>query len=674
MRQSLDRRLTLSVLVTTLIVLSLAFSGLAWLDYQRAKDSIVARVDTLATVTAVNAGVALDQQSSAHARQILDALSREPRVIAAVISDYYGEEFFRYVAPQAQFRGEVSTEVGQTFQARHLDLVRPIESKGETVGTILIRWDTGELHGRFLQFGFLVGGVIFALVLVGIPYSQWVRRTVTRPLNDLVGHSKSIAGGNLSNRVEIVSNDEIGVLARSFNAMTLSLRDLVSQVHHSVTDVTEVARLLESSSHTLASNAQRQDAATSDTTESVDQMGDSIVRVNANVEQLLESMRETSSSIAEMQASISEVAGHMEHLSAAIQTTSAGVKQVASNTNEVVSGASTLTHATNDSLERLGKLAKSVSKVSSNAKASYELSVDASQEAGRGLSAVQETISSMREISSSFHEFEQRISRLAEKSESIDAILRVIRNIVERTTMLSLNASIIAAQAGEHGRAFSVVAEEVNNLARNTQRSTHEIAELIRSVQQETAAAVLAAEEGAAKVEAGVQRSNIAGEVLQVISHKSQYSAERVREILDASSAQALDLESVQQAVNEVNQIGVRFERTARDQQAATSEIAAAIESIRMLGLDVSRSTDEQRRGSALITNAVTDVSGLVSHIAEATQAQTKSNEAIQHALSVFRDVTSETNRSVESINEMVSMLSERAIRLETEIGRFRTE
>jgi len=312
--------------------------------------------------------------------------------------------------------------------------------------------------------------------------------------------------------------------------------------------------------------------------------------------------------------------------------------------------------------------------VKANAQASHELSADTSQEASRGLEAVQQTITAMGEISLSFHEFESRIQRLSEKSDSIDAILKVIRGVVEQTSMLSLNASIIAAQAGEHGKAFSVVAEEVNNLAQSTERSTHEIAELIRAVQEDTAAAVTAAEEGASKVEIGVQRSNVAGEVLQVISEKSRHSADRVRDILEASSAQGDDLSSVEQAMNAVNQIVESFGNSARDQQNATTDIASAIETIRMLGLDVRRSTDEQRHGSVLIMNAVTEVSGLISHISEATKDQTKSADNIQHALEVFREVTSDTNSSVEAINQMVAMLSERAVKLEAEIGRFRTE
>jgi methyl-accepting chemotaxis protein len=290
------------------------------------------------------------------------------------------------------------------------------------------------------------------------------------------------------------------------------------------------------------------------------------------------------------------------------------------------------------------------------------------------MAAVRETIAAMGEISTSFGELQESVSRLASKSHSIDEIIQVISGVAEQTSLLSLNATIIAAQAGEHGKAFSVVADQVRNLADRTHRSTRQIAELIRTVQDDTSAAVAAADQGSAKVEKGVQRSNVAGLVLERIIEKSQISTDRVREIFGATVRQSGDLERADQAMAEVKRIVEHINRSTRDQHQATTEIASAVEKIRSLGQRVRTSTDEQRKGSRLITNAVTGVASMISQIAGATQAQTKSSETIQHALKVFRDVSDETTRRAEAIDAMVSTLAERSAQLEREIGRFKTE
>jgi methyl-accepting chemotaxis protein len=219
-----------------------------------------------------------------------------------------------------------------------------------------------------------------------------------------------------------------------------------------------------------------------------------------------------------------------------------------------------------------------------------------------------------------------------------------------------------------------VVADEVNNLAGRTHRSTQEIAKLVQAVQDDTAAAVAAAEEGAATVEKGVRRSNVAGKVLAKISEKSKDSTQVVYAIFEASQQQSGDLEQVERSMSEVGEIVAQISKSSLDQQSATSEIANAVENIRSLGTGVRNSTDEQRRGSRLITGAVTNVATMIDQIAETTLAQTKSSETIQHALQVFRDVASESTRRADELGTMVETLSERSRRLENTVGRFKTE
>ena len=277
----------------------------------------------------------------------------------------------------------------------------------------------------------------------------------------------------------------------------------------------------------------------------------------------------------------------------------------------------------------------------------------------------------MGAISSSFAQLKERVDRLAEKSQSIDEIVQVIKDVAEQTGLLALNASIIAAQAGEHGRAFSVVADQVSSLADRSHRSAREIAELILAVQGDTAAAVGAVEQGSAVVEHGVRRSRAADEVLNRIIDGTQHSSERVRQIADATERQTGDLKRVDQAVHEVREIVEGIDRSTHHQHASMGEIASSVERIRDLGNAVRLSTEEQRRGSRLITNGSTNLSSMASQMAEAIAAQGRSNQTIEGALRVFHDVAEETTRGVDAINQSVDMLSERAKRLEDAIGSF---
>ncbi len=538
-RHSINRKLTLMVVLTTGASLFLACLAFVAYDVVTVRQQMARNAATLAEVIGINSGVALTFDDQRAATETLHALSAADPVVAAAIYDRHGEVFARYLTAAAHEAGFVHPPVepeGYRFEKRYLELFRPIASNGESLGTIYIRWDTVELTTRIERYLVIVLMLLAAASAMGALISFRLRRQISQPLAALVEGSRAIADGDLSTRVVASSEDDIGVLGRTFNAMAEGLRNLVGQVRRSTRDVSEVATALRENSGRMTSEAQRQQRAIVDTAESLQQVGDSIRDVNEHVEVLAESARSTSASIIEMDASIGEVAAHMDHLGDSIDTTSAAVNQVAVNIDQVVQGVDTLGNATEDTIERLEQLALSVRHVSTTAAESQTLSEDSSQEASHGMAAVNETIVAMGEISSNFGQLEARISRLAEKSQAIDEIIQVIREVAEQTSLLSLNAAIIAAQAGEHGKPFSVVADQVKSLANRTQHSTEEIAELIRAVQAETAGAVSAVELGSAKVQRGVRRSNEAGEVLERIIEKSQKSTARVREISQAAA------------------------------------------------------------------------------------------------------------------------------------------
>jgi methyl-accepting chemotaxis protein len=676
-RHSISRKLTMTVLLTSSASLLMACLVFVIYDVVTLRRAMTQEAGTLARVIGINSAVALTFDDPAAATETLAALSAADPVLEAIIYDQEGRVFSSYTAPGNDAARVVPPSVvteGARFHGPHLEITRTVRFNGKPIGTIFIRRDTRELTTRVERYVAIILTLLVAVAGVAALISVRLQRSIARPLAELARTSEAIAAGDLTAHVRASSDDELGVLARAFNAMALGLRGLVGEVRHSIGDVSEVTDALRESGARMSLEVQRQMAAVADTADSAEQVRRASLDVNANVEQLAASARETSSSIYQMEVSIGEIAGHMDHLNDSIDTTSTAVNQVASNIDEVVGGVETLQNATDESLVRLDQLSDSVRQVKDNAEESHALSEDTSQEASKGMQAVNETIAAMREIASSFRQLEGSVSRLAAQSNSIDEIIQVISEVAEQTSLLSLNASIIAAQAGEHGKPFSVVAGQVKSLASRTHRSTQEIADLIRAIQHDTSAAVAAVEAGSAKVDKGVQRSNVAGEVLAKIIEKSENSTGRVREIADATARQSGDLEGVERAMREVRQIVEAINRSTREQHRATAEIASAIQNIRRLGEDVRRSTDEQREGSGLITNAVNDVANRLNQIAEATQAQTKSGDTIHRALSIFRDVMEETTLRTGAINAMVAKLLERAGQLGQEIDRFKTD
>ena len=184
-------------------------------------------------------------------------------------------------------------------------------------------------------------------------------------------------------------------------------------------------------------------------------------------------------------------------------------------------------------------MASSMSQVSGDANQSAQVARQSLAAAGKGTLAVQDSIKGMNEIREQIQETSKRIKRLGESSQEIGEIVELISDITEQTNVLALNAAIQAASAGDAGRGFSVVAEEVQRLAERSGEATKQIAALVKTIQTDTQGAVSAMEESTHGVVEGAKLSDAAGQALAEIGDVSQNLAELIENISAATRQQA---------------------------------------------------------------------------------------------------------------------------------------
>jgi twitching motility protein PilJ len=161
----------------------------------------------------------------------------------------------------------------------------------------------------------------------------------------------------------------------------------------------------------------------------------------------------------------------------------------------------------------------------------------------------------MQRIRASVQATAKKIKSLGDRSLEISDIVKVINDITEQTNLLALNAAIEAARAGEAGRGFAVVADEVRKLAEHSRTATKDISALIKSIQAETNEAVVVMEEGTREVEVGAKLADQAGKALEAISSVVRQSAELVQEISLASKQQVRGTEGVANAMQIISNI-----------------------------------------------------------------------------------------------------------------------
>ncbi|MFZ3211833.1 MAG: methyl-accepting chemotaxis protein, partial [Terriglobales bacterium] len=243
---------------------------------------------------------------------------------------------------------------------------------------------------------------------------------------------------------------------------------------------------------------------------------------------------------------ISRVASTAEQVASASEEISASATQMAS-------GGDTQKDQVHQVATAMQEMSATVHEVSENCNKAAESAHQASKTAREGGAIVGETLTLMRSIADSVRETAKSVQELGSRSDQIGKIVGVIDDIADQTNLLALNAAIEAARAGEQGRGFAVVADEVRKLAERTTKATKEIAEMIQSVQVETRGAVEKMQSGTQQVEKGVEVTAKAGESLKQIIGQAEHVGEMVTHIATAANQQSSATEQVNNNMDQIN-------------------------------------------------------------------------------------------------------------------------
>jgi methyl-accepting chemotaxis protein len=320
----------------------------------------------------------------------------------------------------------------------------------------------------------------------------------------------------------------------------------------------------------------------------------------------------------------------------------------------------------------IGEVITSIKEVEKSAKLSADLSEKASKIAQEGSETVAQTIEGMDNIKVAVEVSSEVIKRLGSKSKEIGKILSVINEIAEQTTLLALNAAIIAAQAGEHGRGFAVVADEIKNLAERTAVSTKEIDALIKSVQSETHDAVKAMDAGLSSVLEGVNLSNRAGSALENIAKSSEDVRTMVFQIARATVEQSKASEHIKDSMANVTQRVSRVLKSTHEQAEGGRRIEKAAEEMRNITGQVKKATLEQSKGSGQISKSVENMAHGVQSVLKNINDQKKESELILKAVNNIESVSVENMDGVTSMDFEVVKLTDLAKQLREEVKRFK--
>ena len=430
-------------------------------------------------------------------------------------TDPDGKKYFQDFAKAAKNGGEYVKysikKPGQQVAQNKLSYVAPIAGTEWYIGTGVYIDDIKEHRERIhdqletakaksLMFAFFVIGA-YALFIV-TPFTLiLIRKSIVGPIRQVVDALSDIASGegDLTKRIPVKTNDEVGQLAKGFNTFAQKIHDTIAQVSNSAQDVASAATEIAAASDEMANGLQQQ---------------------SSQVHQI-------SSAIEEMNASIVEVA-----------------------------------HKSEDAAKQAIK------------------SGDVAEEGG---TIVNQTVHEMQSIKETVNASAVSVQELGKRGEQIGQIIAVINDIADQTNLLALNAAIEAARAGEHGRGFAVVADEVRKLADRTTKATGEIAQSITAIQDETKLAVDRMSEGTDQVSQGVEKASIAGESLSEIVNSVRAVSDMIQSIAAAADQQSTASTQVANNIENISSVTRQTSQGAEQAAEASGQLSAKAEQLQSL-------------------------------------------------------------------------------------------
>lgn len=505
----------------------------------------------------------------------------------------------------------------------------------------------------YQSFILIICIVLFTIVLnyIMIKIMIWNKLIqATKTLSAILDHEKKITALSVSEK------DEFFEIYTSLNQLIKYSESASEQANSLVSSMKTILNNIDNELTNLYKGISNQSVSSEEIISTINWSHQSLQVIIENMEELEHSTEVTNGFIFEMQATVEQITSYIDKLVKYLDTSLQSAKQIASSIRTVSNSIDELSSGVSEIVASTAEMDYATRQVELNSKDAYQISINTMKSAETGSDYVIKTIDSINEVKKSIEVTSHSIDMLIENTEAVSKILLVIKEITEQTNLLSLNASILAAQAGEYGRSFAVVAHEIKNLAEKTANSTKEIKSLLAQIQhysQETREAMNSSEES---INTSIQISSKAGNYLKDILNNVKSVVEIVQLISNATSEQSRGSKQITEAMERVENMAQNISKSVTELSKAYEEINATSGEIKALSHLIKSQLIDHTKGQKDITSSIEKIASLTNAIKESIAAQKTNFEKIYN---LSTEIVKSNNALTKNISELSKANSE---------------
>jgi methyl-accepting chemotaxis protein len=516
--------------------------------------------------------------------------------------------------------------------------------------------------------------VLAALFL--IYFIQLILRDVQQPLVLLSRNARRVGEGHIDSLETVYSDDEVADLSRGFGRMVGSLRGMVVQIRAASRDLAKASSAIRESADGVRQSSHGQRELIESFHQEINELTDTSIGISASSMELSLASESTNATIVEMAASVQQINQSMDELlmvvegiTSAIRDFDSAIKNVGKNVDHLAG------HAVHTK-EFAENLEQSTSAIDDSVKIAQRYSKKVIHNAARGMELVSRNREKIQVIERVVQDFHGTTRTLLQLGADIAKILDYIGDHAQQTNLLALNAAIIASQgdAGGEGQAkgFSVVAEEIKQLAEQTGRSTEEIQQIIGTLQAEIRKAYQQVELGLDAVRDGAESVGQSEEALQAILESVSETDSVVESILNETLQQAGQASLIHEANRNIHNQVETIRSVIAEQQQTSNYILSLAMNVQQATSVVRDSTKEQSTGSDEIARATEQVRALASSLHEILARQEDHVLSLKETMNRVLGKAVESERAIEASSGAVEQLGVQVHMLNREVNIFK--